>query len=280
MIRTVTTLDEMKQIASSLKREGVSIGLVPTMGYFHDGHLSLMRRSAAENNTSIVSLFVNPTQFGPSEDLEQYPRDIERDTRLAAEQGVDYLFTPTNDIMYPAGYKTYVKVEEWSDALCGGSRPIHFRGVTTICLKLFNICLPDRAYFGLKDAQQYLTIKKMVADLNLNLEIIPMQTLREPDGLAMSSRNVYLNPEERGKAILLNRALMDAKSKFESGDTNAEKIIKSISDILRESNLIQIDYVEAVSTDTLEPVKRIGPGTLIAIAAFLGKTRLIDNLMI
>lgn len=280
MIKVVPTVEEMREIAAGLKNAGTSIGLAPTMGCFHEGHLSLMRRSVSENGATIVSLFVNPTQFGPSEDLEKYPRDLARDTGLADKQGVDFLFTPSNETMYPPGFKTYVRVEDWSGALCGASRPVHFRGVTTVCLKLFNICRPDRAYFGLKDAQQYLIIRKMVADLNVNLEIVPMPTFREEDGLAMSSRNVYLTPEQRKDAVLMHKSLMEAKAAIESGWTNAAEVKKAITDTLGKSPLIEIDYVEAVGADTLEPVGEIKPGTLIALAAFLGKTRLIDNLMV
>jgi len=280
VISVISTVEEMQKVASELNKAGRSVGLVPTMGFFHEGHISLMRRSAAENDVTIVSLFVNPTQFGPAEDLERYPRDFERDNKLAEEAGVDFLFTPTNDMMYPPGYKTYVKVEDWSGFLCGGSRPIHFRGVTTVCNKLFNICRPDRAYFGQKDAQQLLIIKKMVGDLNMNLEIVAMPTVREADGLAMSSRNVYLNPDQRQAALLLNKSLTEAKKLVESGQTDAETIKSTVLNILGESSLIKVDYVEAVSADTLERAAEIRPGSLIALAAYLGDTRLIDNLMV
>jgi pantoate--beta-alanine ligase len=270
----------MRREAADIKSAGKTIGLVPTMGYFHEGHLSLMRRGAAENDVTIVSLFVNPTQFGASEDLERYPRDLERDRKLAGETGANILFTPTNDMMYPSGYRTYVAVEEWSKALCGASRPVHFRGVTTVCNKLFNLCRPDRAYFGLKDAQQYLIIKKMVDDLNMNLELVPMPTVREPDGLAMSSRNVYLNPEQRQAALLLNKSLKKAAELIDSGQNDAKAVISAIRGILGESPLIRIDYVEAVCTDTLKPADAIKHGTLIALAAYLGETRLIDNLIV
>ncbi len=280
MIRTIPTVDEMKSVATELKSDGNTIGLVPTMGYFHEGHLSLIRKSNEENDATIVSLFVNPTQFGPKEDLDKYPRDIERDTRLADEAGAGFLFTPTNEMMYPQGYKTYVGVEDWSGVLCGVTRPIHFRGVTTICNKLFNICRPDRAYFGLKDAQQYMIIRKMVADLNMNLEIVPMPTVREPDGLAMSSRNVYLKPDQRKAAVYLSRALNEAKAAIGEGTINTDVLKATIRAKLGESPLIKIDYIEIVSADTLESAAIAKPGTLIAIAAFLGETRLIDNLLV
>jgi len=278
MIQRISAIEEMKAVAAGLRRDGKCIGLVPTMGYFHEGHASLMRRSAADNDATIVTLFVNPTQFSPCEDLEKYPRNLERDTEMAEEAGADFLFTPDNASMYPAGYKTYVAVEGWSSRLCGISRPIHFRGVTTVCAKLFNICAPDRAYFGMKDAQQLLIIKKMVRDLNMNLEIVAMPTIRESDGLAMSSRNVYLNPEQRKAATLINAGLTETKKLVEAGETRAEKALEAARAKLAESPLIKIDYLEAVSEDTLEPTQDVGPGTLIAVAAYLGSTRLIDNL--
>lgn len=280
MIRIIDTVSGMSDEAARIKAGGKTIGVVPTMGYFHEGHLSLMRRSVKENDFTIVTLFVNPTQFGPKEDLERYPRDLERDLKLAGETGADVLFTPDNKSMYPEGYKTYVTVEEWSKQLCGNSRPIHFRGVTTVCLKLFNICRPDRAYFGLKDAQQYLIINKMVRDLNLNMEVVPNPTVREQDGLAMSSRNVYLTPEQRQAALLINKSLTEAKESINSGRTDAKHLISSILGTLGESPSIRIDYVEAVCTETLMPVQEIKSGTLIAVAAYLGETRLIDNLIV
>ncbi len=280
MIRTIPAVEEMQKTAATLKQDGKTIGLVPTMGYFHEGHLSLMRRSVEDNDVTIVTLFVNPTQFGQNEDLDAYPRDFERDKNMAEEAGVDYIFRPANDDMYPGGYKTYVKVEDWSSLLCGASRPVHFRGVTTICCKLFNICRPDRAYFGLKDAQQYLVLQKMVRDLNMNLELVPMPIVREGDGLAMSSRNVYLTRAERGAAVLLSRSLAEAKEKISGGETDAESIKRGIRDRLNSSEHVKIDYVEAVSTETLDPVSDVAAGTLIAVAAYLGKARLIDNIII
>ena len=280
MIRVITTTAEMKSEALELRASGKQTGLVPTMGYFHEGHLSLMRASASDNDYTIVSLFVNPTQFGPSEDLEDYPRDFERDKQLAEEAGADIIFTPENGEMYPEGYKTYVTVEDWSRIMCGMSRPIHFRGVTTICCKLFNICLPHRAYFGWKDAQQVLIVKKMVADLDMNLEVVPLPTVREPDGLAMSSRNVYLTPEEREDAVLLSKSLRHAKELFEGGERKAEILKSAIRNTLSSSNRIRIDYIEIVSTRTLDSLENVEEGSLIAIAAYLGKARLIDNIIL
>lgn len=280
MIIKISTVEEMRETSAKLRAEGKTIGLVPTMGYFHEGHLSLMRRSVEENDVTITTLFVNPTQFGANEDLDAYPSNLERDQEMAGSVGVDILFTPTNKDMYPDGYKTYIRVEDWSDKLCGVTRPIHFRGVTTICCKLFNVCRPTRAYFGQKDAQQLLIIKKMVKDLNMDLEIVPMPTFREPDGLAMSSRNVYLTPEEREDAVLLSRSLNKAREMFEGGADDPALLINAVRETLGCSSRIRIDYVEAVDTDTLEPADRIRRGgALLAVAAFLGKARLIDNII-
>ena len=279
-MRIISDAKEMHAASLEQRAKGASIGLVPTMGFFHEGHISLMRKSAADNDFTITSLFVNPTQFGPEEDLERYPRDMERDTKMAGEAGVDVLFTPDMAGMYPPGYRTYVKVEEWSSRLCGVTRPIHFRGVATICLKLFNICAPSRAYFGLKDAQQCLVIKKMVSDLNVDLEIVPMPTVREPDGLAMSSRNVYLTPEERKDALRISQALSMAREMVAAGENGAEKIKARMKEHISVSPLAAVDYIETVSTETLQDAGVVGPGTLIAAAVFFGKTRLIDNIII
>lgn len=280
MIIKISTVEEMRATSAKLRAEGKTIGLVPTMGFFHEGHLSLMRRSVAENDVTITTLFVNPTQFGANEDLDAYPANLERDLEMAGSVDVDILFTPTNREMYPDGYKTYIRVEDWSDKLCGVTRPIHFRGVTTVCCKLFNVCRPNRAYFGQKDAQQLLIIKKMTRDLNMDLEIVPMPTFREPDGLAMSSRNVYLTPEERQDAVLLSRGLNRAREMFEGGDDDAEKLKAAVRETLESSPRIRVDYVEAVDTETLEPADRIrSGGALLAVAAFLGKARLIDNII-
>jgi len=280
-MEVISTIPEMRQRVAGLRKERKKIGLVPTMGYFHEGHLSLMRRSVEDNDFTIVSLFVNPTQFGPKEDLEDYPRDFDRDSSLAGAEGVDCIFAPAVDEIYPAGYKTYVRVEEWSQVMCGMSRPIHFRGVATICCKLFHICRPHRAYFGWKDAQQVLIIKKMVADLNMNQEIIPLPTVREEDGLAMSSRNVYLTGEEREKAVLLYRSLQDVRRMFEEeGQDSAEALKAAVRDILSGAPQLRIDYLEMVSSETLDPVETVEKGTLVAIAAYLGKARLIDNIIL
>lgn len=279
-MEVITTVAGMRERALERRREGKSIGLVPTMGYFHEGHASLMRESAANNDCTIVTLFVNPAQFGPDEDLHKYPRDFDRDRLIAEGAGADFLFMPDMGEMYPEGYKTYIWVEDWSGKLCGVTRPVHFRGVTTICCKLFNICAPDRAYFGLKDAQQCLIIKKMVADLNMDLEVVPMPTVREADGLAMSSRNVYLKPEERRDALRISEALFMAKTRVEAGERDAEGIKDAVRAHIYTSPLAKIDYVEAVDTDTLEDAREIKPGVLLAAAVFFGSTRLIDNIIL
>jgi pantoate--beta-alanine ligase len=259
----------MKSYAAGQRAAGRSIG-----------HLSLMRRSAADNDVTIVSLFVNPTQFGANEDLGAYPRDMDRDVRMAAESGAGIMFAPNINDVYPGGYKTYIRVEEWSDLLCGASRPVHFRGVTTVCCKLFNICKPHRAYFGLKDAQQCIIIQKMVADLNMDVEIVPMPLVREADGLAMSSRNVYLTADERRDAPRINEALRMAADRVAAGFTDAAALRDLIRDHIIASPHARIDYVEIVDTNTLEPAASAGPGTLIAAAVHFGKARLIDNIII
>ena len=279
-MQVIATVADMAAFAAEQREQGRTLGLVPTMGYFHEGHLSLMRRSAADCDATVVSLFVNPTQFGANEDLDAYPRDQERDEALATDAGADVMFAPDIREIYPDGYRTYIRVEGWSDLLCGVTRPIHFRGVTTVCCKLFNICKPHRAYFGLKDAQQCLIIKKMVRDLNMDVEIVPMPMVREPDGLAMSSRNVYLNDDQRRDAVRLSEALNMAREKVAAGETGAAAVKSLIRNHITESPLAEIDYVEAVDTETLEPVSEIGPGVLIAIAVFFDRTRLIDNIVI
>ncbi|MBC7341006.1 MAG: pantoate--beta-alanine ligase [Clostridia bacterium] len=262
------------------RSQGASIGLVPTMGYFHEGHLSLMRAARQDNDVVVVSLFVNPTQFGPNEDLDRYPRDFDRDQRLAAEVGVDAIFAPTPEEMYPPGYATYVEVERLSQGLCGQSRPGHFRGVATVVCKLFNIVQPDRAYFGQKDFQQQLIIRRMVRDLNFPLTIVTVPTVREPDGLAMSSRNAYLSPEERKSALALIRSLKQGEALIRSGESQAQKIRQAMAETLGSDPRVRIDYVEVRDPESLEPVSTIDGEVLLAVAAFVGQTRLIDNLVV
>ncbi|MCP2519123.1 pantoate--beta-alanine ligase [Candidatus Aminicenantes bacterium AC-335-B20] len=279
-MKTVKTIEEMKKIIKSLKEEKKVIGFVPTMGYLHEGHLSLIRESVKKVDRTIVSIFVNPTQFGPGEDYDRYPRDIERDKRLLEKEKVDYLFHPSVEEMYPPGYKTYVEVIELQDKLCGRSRPGHFRGVCTIVLKLFNIIQPNIAFFGQKDAQQAIIIKRMVRDLNLDVEIKVMPIVREKDGLAMSSRNTYLSPEERKQATVLYRSLQLAKELIEKGEKSSELIISEMKKLIETEPSAKIDYVEIVDLEELNPIKEIKNEALIALAVYIGNTRLIDNIIV
>ncbi len=270
-------IDDLKKKLKEERRKKKSIGFVPTMGYLHEGHLSLVRQSVKDNDLTVVSIFVNPTQFGPGEDFERYPRDIERDKRLLEKEKVDYLFFPTNEEMYPTGFKTFVEVSELGKKLCGKSRPGHFRGVTTVVLKLFNIVQPDKAYFGQKDAQQAIIIKRMVKDLNADVEIVVMPIVREDDGLAMSSRNVYLNEEERKNATVLYKSLKEAERMIKEGERDAEKVINRMREIVMSYPKAVIDYIEIVDTEELNPVNPIKGKVLIALAVYIGKARLIDN---
>lgn len=274
------TVYEAKEFASAKKAEGKSIGLVPTMGYLHEGHASLIERSAAQNDITIVSIFVNPTQFAPNEDFEKYPRDLERDTETAEKAGADAIFHPEPDDMYPSGYSTYINVENLTTELCGKSRPSHFRGVTTVVAKLFGITQADRAYFGQKDAQQLAVVKRMADDLNFNIEIVACPIVREKDGLAKSSRNVYLNEEERKEAPVLSKALKAAEEMFNNGERDTSALKEKITEIIKTSRLAEIDYVEAVDFRTVKPVSRIDAETLIALAVRFGDTRLIDNIIL
>jgi pantoate--beta-alanine ligase len=276
-MRIISDIAEMQQTSARRRREGKTLGCVPTMGYFHEGHLSLLRRARAECDVVIVTLFVNPTQFGPREDFSAYPRDFERDCQLAEAEGVDILFAPTTEAMYPDDYETYVQVEKLTQPLCGATRPTHFRGVTTVVAKLFNITQPHRAYLGLKDYQQCLVVHKMVRDLNFDVEIIPCPIVREPDGLAMSSRNAYLNPEERQAALSLNGALRHAEEIVRQGERDARIVRDTVQAMIAAEPLAQIDYVEVVDAETLQPVERIEQKTLVALAVKFGRARLIDN---
>ena len=258
---------------------GVPVGFVPTMGFLHAGHLSLIRRARAENASVVVSIFVNPTQFGPGEDFQRYPRDLNRDLGLIESAQVDAVFTPTVDEMYPPGSSTVVEVESLSGILEGASRPGHFRGVATVVCTLFHLVQPHRAYFGEKDYQQLLVIQRMVRDLQMPVEVIGCPTVREPDGLAMSSRNVYLSPPERAAAATLSGALSDAKRLFQEGVRDALTLQNSVQSLLAAEPLIRIDYVAVVQPHTLQPLTTLGPeGAVICLAVWLGKTRLIDNL--
>ncbi len=267
----------MQSLANSFREKGYKICLVPTMGYFHEAHLSLMRLGKRLCDKLVVSVFVNPIQFGPSEDFERYPRDLERDKNLAREAGVDVLFAPCAQEMYPEGFQTYVEVMELSKPLCGASRPGHFRGVATVVLKLFNIVKPHVAVFGLKDYQQYLVIKRMVKDLNLGIEIVGHPIVREPDGLAMSSRNVYLSSEERRSALCLYKSILRAKELLSRGVRNVNDLKKEIVKLISSYPYTKIDYVEFRDPETLEPVEEVSAPTLLALAVYVGSARLIDN---
>lgn len=268
------TVSEIRAWRGSLSGD---VGLVPTMGYLHEGHLSLVRAARAENAHVVTSIFVNPTQFAPNEDLERYPRDERRDLALLEEEGVDAVFAPEVGEMYPEGFETYVSVERATQRLEGASRPTHFRGVTTVVLKLFNIVQPRRAYFGQKDAQQLAVIRRMVRDLNAPVEIVGMPIVREPDGLAMSSRNVYLSPEERRAALALSRALRQAEELFAAGERDAGIIRSAVESTIGAEPLAAIDYVSVADTETLEELTAVERPALVSVAARFGGTRLIDN---
>lgn len=273
-------IDDLKRKLKEERKGGKSIGFVPTMGYLHEGHLSLVRQSVKENDLTVVSIFVNPIQFGPEEDFNRYPRDIERDKKLLEKEGVNYLFFPSNYEMYPTGYKTFVEVNELGKKLCGKSRPGHFRGVTTVVLKLFNIVQPDKAYFGQKDAQQAIIIKKMVKDLDLDIDIFVMPIVREEDGLAMSSRNIYLDEEERKNSTVLYKSLKEAERMIKMGERDAEKIKNRMREIVTSYPKAVIDYIEIVDTEELNPVNPLKGEVLIALAVYIGKARLIDNIIL
>ncbi len=271
------TVAGVKAQVRAWKKEGFSVGLVPTMGYLHEGHKSLIERAVKENDKVVVSVFVNPTQFGPTEDLESYPRDLNADSILCEDAGAALIFTPEVSEMYAENFTTYVNTSSVSAELCGKSRPIHFRGVCTVVNKLFNIATPDRAYFGEKDAQQLAVIRRMVRDLNMNVEIVGCPIIREADGLAKSSRNTYLSPEERQAALVLSRAIRAGKAMVQSGEKDGEKVLAEMKRIISEEPLARIDYVEMVKWDTIEIHHRVDCPILVAIAVFIGKTRLIDN---
>ncbi|MBS4042100.1 MAG: pantoate--beta-alanine ligase [Flavobacteriales bacterium] len=280
MLKLVTTVEEMKEISKKLRSTGKTIGFVPTMGYLHEGHLSLIKRAKSENDVVIVSIFVNPIQFGVNEDYDVYPRDIKRDTELCEVEGVAYIFHPTVKEMYPNGYQSFVEVMEITNKLCGASRPGHFKGVTTVVTKLFNITMAHRAYFGWKDAQQVMVIQRMVKDLNMNIEVIACPILREIDGLAMSSRNVNLSVEDRRAALVLSRSLFEAKDRISNGEVNPKEIIDLIKTRISEEPSIKIDYVEAVDLNTMQDAYDFNNKSLIALAVRAGKVRLIDNIIV
>ncbi len=279
-MQTEHTIAGIRAALAPRRKQGERIGFVPTMGALHEGHAALIRRARNECDVVAVSIFVNPTQFGPQEDFERYPRTLEADCALCEHEGVNVLFCPSASIMYPEGYATYVAVERLSEPLCGRSRPGHFRGVATVVLKLFNIVAPDVAYFGWKDAQQLILIRRMTEDLNLPIEIVGVETVREPDGLAMSSRNRYLDPESRRRAPALYEALLQARRAFEQeGVTDCSALAQQIRNHIAQHTGGRIDYVEIVSLDQLQPLTSVQKGnTLIALAVHLGGARLIDNI--
>ncbi len=275
----IKTIEELRELVKGWKREGLSVGFVPTMGYLHEGHKSLIIRSVAENDKTIVSDFVNPMQFGPTEDLNTYPRDLDRDAELVTEAGADAIFNPEPEEMYTDSFSSYVDMTTLTGGLCGKTRPIHFRGVCTVLAKLFNIVTPDKAYFGQKDAQQLAVVKHMVEDLNFGLEIVGCPIIREEDGLAKSSRNTYLSKEEREAALILSKSLKLGSDMMEAGEKDVQKIVQVIKENIEKEPLAKIDYVEIVSWPELEEVSEITGTVLCAMAVYIGKTRLIDNII-
>jgi pantoate--beta-alanine ligase len=274
------TIAEMRAACAQARRGGKRLGFVPTMGALHEGHVSLVRAARARCDAVAVSIFVNPTQFGLTEDFSKYPRSFERDCELLEAEGVDLLFAPSVEEMYPKGAVTFVTVEGLSEKLCGRSRPGHFRGVATVVAKLFNIVQPGVAFFGQKDAAQVVIVKKMVRDLDLPVEIAVCPIVREPDGLALSSRNAYLDPKQRRSATVLHRALMQVQSLAEKGEGKSAELIGAAQQVFREEPAVRVDYVEIVDTETLDPAEDVSRGALVAVAAFVGPTRLIDNIVL
>ncbi|MGA9812929.1 MAG: pantoate--beta-alanine ligase [Terriglobales bacterium] len=270
------TIDEVR----AARGKGKTVGLVPTMGALHEGHLSLVRMAKAQCDRVVVSIFINPLQFGPNEDLAKYPRDFERDRDLLEREGVDFIFAPGVEEMYPPGAITYVTVEGLSDKLCGRSRPGHFRGVTTVVSKLFHIVEPDRAFFGQKDAAQSAIIRRMVLDLNIPVQVVIAPIVREPDGLAMSSRNAYLDAPQRKSALVLSRSLKTLQERFNQGERNVQTLIEAGKRVFAEDPSVRLDYFEIVDPETLDPVHDLSHSALVAVAAFVGKARLIDNVVL
>lgn len=277
-MKIATTIAEVRAQVREWKQQGLTVGLVPTMGYLHEGHASLVKTSVQQCDRTVASVFLNPTQFGPGEDLETYPRDFEYDCALLTECGCDMVFHPEVSEMYPDGFATFVEVQsEMPRQLCGKTRPIHFRGVCTVVSKLFNIVTPDKAFFGQKDAQQLAIIRRMVLDLSMGIEIVGCPIIREADGLAKSSRNTYLSAEERKAALVLSRAVKLGRELVQNGEKNADKVVDAMRALIEQEPLARIDYVSAVDGLTMLPVHEINGGELIAMAVYIGKTRLIDN---
>jgi pantoate--beta-alanine ligase len=279
-MKVCNTVSAMRSACRTVRGEGQRLGFVPTMGALHEGHLSLVRAAKAQCDAVAVSIFVNPTQFGPKEDLSRYPRPFERDRELLEQEGVELLFAPPVEEIYQAGAVTYVTVEGLSDKLCGRSRPGHFRGVTTVVAKLFHIIEPDAAFFGQKDAAQATIIRRMVRELNLPVEIVVCPIVREPDGLAMSSRNAYLDAEQRKSALVLSRSLKEVQKLFDRGERKAGRLIEAGKQVFGQEPSVRLDYFEIVDPDTLEAISEVRGPALVAVAAFVGNTRLIDNLLL
>ena len=271
------SVKEVRSVVKEWRKQGLSVGFVATMGYLHEGHKSLIERANKENDKVVVSIFVNPMQFGPTEDLESYPRDLERDSAVCEDAGANLIFHPEPSGMYAEDFCTFVDMNGLTKGLCGKTRPIHFRGVCTVVNKLFNIVKPDRAYFGQKDAQQLAVIKRMVRDLNMDIEVVGCPIVREEDGLAKSSRNTYLSAEERKAATILNKSLTKGKELVLAGERDSDKVINAIKSVLDTEPLAKIDYVEVVDSLSIEKVDKIEKSVLVAIAVYIGKTRLIDN---
>lgn len=279
-MKVVKTVKEVREIVSAWRKEGLTVGLVPTMGYLHEGHQSLIIKSAEQNDRTVVSVFVNPIQFGPNEDLEAYPRDLNRDIKKVEEAGGDLIFNPEPEEMYPGHFTSFIDTTETTELLCGAVRPTHFRGVCTVVGKLFNIVCPDRAYFGQKDAQQLATIRRFVRDLNFPVETVACPIVREDDGLAKSSRNTYLNAEERQAALILSKSLKKGQEAIEAGERDAQTVIGIITESLKSEPLARIDYVEVVDFENIQRTPKIEGEVLVAIAVYIGKTRLIDNFIV
>ena len=279
-MKIVETIQEVREQVKEWRKQGLTVGLVPTMGYLHEGHKSLIDCAVAENDRVVVSVFVNPMQFGPKEDLASYPRDLDRDAAVCESAGAALVFHPEPSEMYHGDFSSFVDMSTLTGGLCGKTRPIHFRGVCTVVSKLFNIVVPDKAYFGQKDAQQLAVIRHMVSDLNFGIEIVGCPIVREEDGLAKSSRNTYLSEEERRAALILSQSLKKGKALLETGETDAAKLRTVIANTLATEPLAKVDYVEVVGWDTLEPVESINGPILTAIAVYIGKTRLIDNFIV
>ena len=280
-MKIAETIGEVRTQVAAWKRAGLTVGLVPTMGYLHEGHMSLVEEAARRCDRVVASVFVNPTQFGPGEDLATYPRDFARDRALLEDHGCHLVFHPSVEEMYPAGAATFVEVcSEMPKQLCGKTRPIHFRGVCTVVAKLFNIVTPDKAFFGWKDAQQLLILRRMVRDLGYGVELVGCPIVREPDGLAKSSRNTYLSKEERRAALVLSQAVALGEDLVASGETDARSIVTAMTDHIAAEPLARVDYVSAVDGETMEPVDQIREGVLVALAVYIGKTRLIDNFLV